>query len=302
VKSSAPNSFAKIFDRKFGASFLESLPPSPGVYLIKDEQGDILYVGKAKNLKKRLAQYRNAAATKKQRKMRRIIRAGCHITVETCSSEQQALLYENSLIAQHRPLFNVSGAFHFLYPYVGWRLTGQSSSPLLTLCSTTLPDLNLWHEFELCGAFRSRLIVKQGWEALILLLSLIGHADPKERHQLGFVPYSRIAVFRQIDPTVMPLLRSFCRGESDELLETLFSLLIARKAARAKAAEVETALRSLKEFYTREPLPLRRVLAQHHIQDSMIAQSERDRLFIMSRSLPASQEDFPTVNESSSPS
>ena len=46
------------FDRKFGAEFLASLPQSPGVYLVYDESNELIYVGKAMNLKRRLTQYR----------------------------------------------------------------------------------------------------------------------------------------------------------------------------------------------------------------------------------------------------
>src|SRR5438876_3484169 len=55
------------FDRKFGPEFLESLPGSPGVYLVYDRQEELIYVGKAKNLKRRLSQYRNTLRRKKHR-------------------------------------------------------------------------------------------------------------------------------------------------------------------------------------------------------------------------------------------
>ena len=57
------------FDRKFDAEFLESLPGSPGVYLVYDQQEELIYVGKAKNLKRRLSQYRNTMRRKKHRRM-----------------------------------------------------------------------------------------------------------------------------------------------------------------------------------------------------------------------------------------
>src|SRR5437870_13711543 len=62
------------FDRKFGAEFLESLPGSPGVYLIYDQQDELIYVGKAKNLKRRLSQYRNTLRRETHRRMRGIVK------------------------------------------------------------------------------------------------------------------------------------------------------------------------------------------------------------------------------------
>ena len=64
----------KTFDRKFGRDFLADLPTSPAVYLFKDERGETLYVGKAKNVRRRLAQYRNASRRKAHRKMRTLVR------------------------------------------------------------------------------------------------------------------------------------------------------------------------------------------------------------------------------------
>jgi excinuclease ABC subunit C len=62
------------FDRKFGAEFLESIPGFPGVYLVYNLKDELIYVGKAKNLKRRLSQYRNTARRKKHRRMRGIVK------------------------------------------------------------------------------------------------------------------------------------------------------------------------------------------------------------------------------------
>ena len=62
----------KRFDRKFGVNFLKELPQSPAVYLFKDETGEVLYTGKAKNVRRRLSDYRNASRRKAHRKMRSI--------------------------------------------------------------------------------------------------------------------------------------------------------------------------------------------------------------------------------------
>ena len=44
----------KRFDKKFGAEFLQGLPTTPAVYLFKDELGEVLYAGKARNIRRRL--------------------------------------------------------------------------------------------------------------------------------------------------------------------------------------------------------------------------------------------------------
>jgi hypothetical protein len=62
-----------IFDRKFGAEFLATVPREPGIYRMYDVAGGLLYVGKACNLRRRLAQYRTARRTKRDRKRRTLV-------------------------------------------------------------------------------------------------------------------------------------------------------------------------------------------------------------------------------------
>src|SRR5690554_100410 len=81
------------------------LPPSPGVYQYFDEAGKIIYIGKAKNLKRRVASYFNREPENgKTRVLIRRIRDIKHIVVE---SEEDALLLENNLIKKYQPRYNV---------------------------------------------------------------------------------------------------------------------------------------------------------------------------------------------------
>ena len=95
---------------------LKTLPNSPGVYQYFDKNGKILYVGKAKNLKKRVTSYftkkhdsyRTGVMVKKIHEIR-------HIVVE---SETDALLLENNLIKKHQPRFNVMLKDDKTYPWI----------------------------------------------------------------------------------------------------------------------------------------------------------------------------------------
>src|SRR5205814_6373098 len=82
------------FDLKFGAEFLESLPGSPGVYLVFDQQDELIYVGKAKNLKRRLSQYRNTMRRKKHRRMRGIVKEAARIEIQRADTDLHACLTE----------------------------------------------------------------------------------------------------------------------------------------------------------------------------------------------------------------
>lgn len=85
---------------------LERIPENPGVYQYFDENGVIIYVGKAKNLKKRVYSYFNKSHedSPKTRILVKKIRDLKYIVV---NSEEDALLLENNLIKQHRPRYNV---------------------------------------------------------------------------------------------------------------------------------------------------------------------------------------------------
>ena len=84
------------------------LPDKPGVYLMKDRLGRIIYVGKAKSLKKRVSSYfqRGRARTVSQPKIRALIEMIADLDTIEVKSEPEALLLEGKLIKQWRPRYN----------------------------------------------------------------------------------------------------------------------------------------------------------------------------------------------------
>src|SRR5262245_10237008 len=116
----------RTFDRNFGPEFLESLPGYPGVYLVYDQKGELIYVGKAKNLKRRLSQYRNTLRLKKHRRMRGIVKEAARIEIQCAQTHLDACLTETRLIQGHRPRWNIVGAYSFLYPLIGIQI-GRAS-------------------------------------------------------------------------------------------------------------------------------------------------------------------------------
>jgi excinuclease ABC subunit C len=94
----------------------ENVPDAPGVYLFKDRRGKILYVGKARSLKKRVASYftKGPEVTKTEALL------GSWQDLETIvtNTELEALLLENALIKKHRPRYNICLRDDKTYPYI----------------------------------------------------------------------------------------------------------------------------------------------------------------------------------------
>ena len=98
------------------ANYVKTLSGKPGVYRMLDEHGEILYVGKAKNLKKRVTAY-----TKYDRhpiRIRRMIRATTSMVFVVTKSETEALLLEASLIKQLKPRYNILLRDDKSFPYI----------------------------------------------------------------------------------------------------------------------------------------------------------------------------------------
>src|SRR5262245_22108276 len=88
------------------ALVLEDFPTLPGVYLMKDAKGEVLYVGKAKNIRARLRSYFRPSGDERAQ-VPFLISQVVSIDTIVASSEKEALLLENTLIKRHQPKYNV---------------------------------------------------------------------------------------------------------------------------------------------------------------------------------------------------
>jgi len=96
---------------------LARLPVNPGVYLMKDAGGNIMYVGKAANLRSRVRSY-FATGQKLSPKLERMVSRVTNLDFFVTSSEQEALILELNLIKRHRPRFNVRLKDDKTFPYL----------------------------------------------------------------------------------------------------------------------------------------------------------------------------------------
>jgi excinuclease ABC subunit C len=132
---SLPMAPAELFDtlKKVSASF----PDSPGVYLFKNAQGKVIYVGKALSLKKRTASYFSSAGQESP-KVRALTRQSATLEYVLTEDENQALLLESNLIKKFRPRYNVVLRDDKSYPYL--KLTVKEDFPRILVSRRTIPD------------------------------------------------------------------------------------------------------------------------------------------------------------------
>lgn len=272
----------RAFDRKFGVDLLRNLPESPAVYCFKDESGTVLYVGKAKNARRRLAQYRNATRRKVHRKQRELVRVAHALEVEPVASELEALLRENDLIRAHRPAYNVDGAYAFLYPAIG---TGLDDAGRLLLCIASRLDAHdalglRWH-----GCYRPRWRAREAFDALVSLFGRVGHLEPRSRlpEKARGVKWTRVVALRRIGGDWLAPLHAYLDGESDALLGRLFDVLLELPGARSDREEVQQAFDALRAFYVEDARRLCEARRRVAWAGTFVAQAERDALFIRAR-------------------
>ncbi|MFC2033963.1 excinuclease ABC subunit UvrC [Chloroflexota bacterium] len=96
---------------------VKQLPNSPGVYILRDRKGNILYVGKAANLHKRVRSY-FSSPKKLTPKLQRMITRINDLDFFITSSEQEALILECNLIKRHKPYYNVRLKDDKTFPYL----------------------------------------------------------------------------------------------------------------------------------------------------------------------------------------
>jgi excinuclease ABC subunit C len=109
-------------------SALSTLPPGPGVYRMLDADGNALYVGKARSLKKRVVAY--TQPNRLPERLRRMVAETCSLEVVTTHTEAEALLLEANLIKRLKPRFNILLRDDKSYPWL--TITGDGNFPQLT--------------------------------------------------------------------------------------------------------------------------------------------------------------------------
>ncbi len=116
---------------------LKLLPEKPGVYMMKNESGKIIYIGKARSLKNRVRQYFQSSRNLTG-KVLSMVSQIVDIELLTTDTEVEALILESNLIKKHRPKYNIRLRDDKNYPYL--KLTVQDKWPRLTVARQVKKD------------------------------------------------------------------------------------------------------------------------------------------------------------------
>ncbi len=143
-----------------------TLPYAPGVYIMRDKNDKVIYVGKAKKLKNRVSQYFQDTASHSP-KTRIMVSHIHHFDVIVAASEFEALVLECSLIKRHMPKYNILLKDDKGYPYL--RLNRKDIYPKITMVSKIADD-----GAEYFGPYGSRSVTHDVMEAIRLTLKLPG--------------------------------------------------------------------------------------------------------------------------------
>jgi len=212
---------------------LDTYPPSPGVYLMKDVSGKILYIGKAKNLKKRLKQY----FLNPQERVQVPYLLSHIVSIDTIvvSNEKEALLLENTLIKKHQPKYNL--LLKDDKTFVSLMINHKHPWPTVRLVRMQAKDYSSQALFF--GPYTSAFAAREMLEFLQKFFPLRQCSDEELKRRRR--PCLLYAMKRCIAPCVNLCTKEeyhtfvqevihFLRGENTRLLQEL-------RSAREKAAE-----------------------------------------------------------------
>ena len=127
-------------DKSFIKDILNNLPTEPGIYQMLDDKGVIIYVGKAKNIKKRVSQY--FTLSKQDFKTQVLVNHIYQVHPIITKNEHEALLLENDLIKKHQPRYNVLLKDDKTYPYI--KITMFEPFPKVVITRQKIKDGSLY--------------------------------------------------------------------------------------------------------------------------------------------------------------
>ena len=292
-----------FLENKLGSDTFKDIPNVPGIYRLYCDEGTLLYVGKAKNLRRRLFTYKRARAGKTTRKEASLISKISHFEFDVLSSEEEAILKENYWIREYRPEFNRANKHTETYYYItvleysGGFFFGLSMNPSGNLLQEEEKQMlnfsklshQTLHNRKVYGCFKGHRIVRTSLGSLLQLMWL----TENKHHNPHFLP---VQLSRNLTPmrfkmpfsAVTPdrqelgeMIDAWFLGESPALINYLSVRLQELSSSSFSKKFFEDSLEMILNYFQRN-LKRYRLMRQtvSHRDTHLIAQNELDDLFV----------------------
>lgn len=211
---------------KLGSEFFKSIPQKPGVYFFRGQNGTLLYVGKAKNLKKRLSQYTQIHGPSPSKKMWRLVRMAYKIEFIECASEKEALLSENNYLRKLKPLFNFMNTRPENYSFIKLKRQKLTQSPLELWTFDINSDPEHPEGFTVFGAFKGKRTLKEGLVSLQRVLWTLTASDISKMPPKLNRDYPALNLEIPIEKALTPWITGLLGGSNGRAVERLCNRLL----------------------------------------------------------------------------
>lgn len=258
--------------------FWESIPQAPGVYLMRGAEDQVLYVGKAKNLRTRLLSYRRARPHAVSRKIVRLVHLIRRIDWELTPDEGSALLRENELLRELDPPFNSVNTRPDTYLFIALKNSGPEIRFRLTTTGASRGDL-------LYGAFKGRRQVERSFGALLRLVWATRAQDPRWEFPARLTRYRPPPVCTLPVPEGENWFRDFKRfleGRDSGLIHRLTDALLGNeRIPRFVYGMIQEDLQTVSEFHDAQLVRHRALRKKYGLRGRLIAQEKIDDLLAL---------------------
>ncbi len=272
---------ARPLSERLGKAFFRSLPKTPGVYLMFDGRGRLLYVGKSVNLRQRVGSYRHISPERSSRKLVRLVHAVDRIEWEQCATDVDAQLRENVLLRERRPKFNSMNTWPKAHCFVGVEWNERTVTFSFTRQVPQNPEA--FH-----GAFKSGCLA--GYISLLRLLwtALFRPVLPQDypRPLLSEKPPKEFSVEldERSDELVMrACVSAFFDGESPLLIDWMKANVAMETLSLFHRNLLTEDFARVQDFYSRGPLRNTTLRRQHALHEQLIGQELLDDLLVKNR-------------------
>ena len=249
--SAPPDRAAPRLDERLAA-----VPASPGVYLLKDVHGKVIYVGKAVSLRARVRSYVRGGDERSQ--VRFLVGKLADFETLVTANEKEALILENNLIKQYRPRYNIR--LKDDKSYVSVKVTIRDAWPRVLVTRRIVKDGSRYF-----GPFHSASAVRETLDTIRKIFPLRTCSDPVFRNRSR--PCIEYDIKRCLAPCVLPVDRAaydehlrqamqLLEGRSREVRATLVSRMEAAAAAERfeEAARLRDQIRAIEKTQERQQM------------------------------------------------